>query len=108
MPAHNADSSNNGRGRDGDAVTLVKGRHTWIFSWSAGDEPALLHTLQELAENSTGGFEWFDAAVVCHQLSRRLGIDLGRFIDTDTEPRHGSRTRTGKDAGRANPDTRRP
>ena len=54
-------------------LTLVKGSHVWVFAWSPGDEEALLRALAALAENESSGFEWFDAAVVSHQMGRRIG-----------------------------------
>jgi hypothetical protein len=64
-----------------ESVTLIKGRHRWVFSWLPGEEPDLLNALQELAENKDGGFEWFDAAIVARQLSERLGAGIHRFVD---------------------------
>lgn len=63
-----------------ETVTLIKGRHRWVFSWRPGEEPDLLNALNELAENKLGGFEWFDAAIVARQLSERLGKGLERFV----------------------------
>ncbi len=61
------------------AMTLIKGGHSWRFEWSEGDERTLLHALADLAEKQTGGFEWFDAAVVSHTLGRRLAAGLHKF-----------------------------
>ncbi len=59
-------------------VTLVKGPHRWTFSCDPGDESALLSHLSELATNPDVPFDWFDAALVSHQLSRRLTRGLAR------------------------------
>lgn len=63
-------------------VTLVKGRHRWSFSCDAGSEASLLRRLSELARSEDVPFDYFDAALVSHQLSRRLKPGLFR-IDMD-------------------------
>jgi hypothetical protein len=64
-------------------VTLVKGRHRWSFACDAGSEPALLRRLSEMAASDKFPFDFFDAALVSHQLSRRLKPGLFR-IDPDS------------------------
>lgn len=59
-------------------VTLIKGHHRWTFSCDPGDESVLLSYLSELATNPSVPFDWFDAALVSHQLSRRLTRGLAR------------------------------
>lgn len=66
-------------------VTLVKGRHTWVFGWSRGDEVELLRALSDLADNQRAGFEWFDAAVVSHQMGARLDAGIREFSDARFE-----------------------
>jgi hypothetical protein len=68
-----------------DPVTLTKGAHRWIFHCDAGDEPALLRRLSELAADPRAPFDWFDAALVSHQLSKRLRPGLQR-IDAASAP----------------------
>jgi hypothetical protein len=69
-------------------VTLVKGRHRWSFSCDAGSEPSLLRRLNELARCEEVPFDFFDAALVSHQLSRRLKPGLFRIDmdEVDTRP----------------------
>jgi hypothetical protein len=66
-----------------EPVTLTKGAHRWTFRCDAGDEPALLRRLSELAADPDAPFDWFDAALVSHQLSKRLRPGLQRI---DTSP----------------------
>ena len=70
-------------GFDGPAlrepVTLVKGSHRWTFACEAGEESALLKRLSELASDGNVPFDWFDAALVSHQLSKRLKPGLQRI-----------------------------
>lgn len=60
-------------------VTLVKGGHTWTFSCDSGSEPELLRRLSELARGGDVPFDWFDAAIVSHQLNKRLKPGLFRI-----------------------------
>lgn len=64
-----------------EPVTLVKGAHRWSFCCEPGEEPVLLRRLSELASDPQMPFDWFDAALVSHQLSKRLRPGLQR-IDT--------------------------
>ncbi len=70
-----------------EPVTLVKGAHRWTFSCDQGCEAALLQRISELAgagvRDGTGGvagagLDWFDAALVSHQLRHRLRPGLHR------------------------------
>lgn len=74
-----------------EPVTLVKGVHRWTFSCDAGDEQELLRRVSELASRQDAPFDWFDAALVTHQLNRRLMPGLrridGRPADA-TQPPH--------------------
>ena len=63
----------------GAPVTLVKGEHRWTFACEPGDEPALLGRLSELARGQDVPFDWFDAALVSHQLRKRLKPGLFRI-----------------------------
>lgn len=67
----------------GEPVTLVKGGHRWTFCCDPGDEPELLRRVTELARGEDVPFDWFDAALVTHQLSKRLKAGLYR-IDGNT------------------------
>jgi hypothetical protein len=63
---------------DGTPVTLVKGGHRWVFSCERGEEAPLLARLAELARQTDTPFDWFDAALVSHQLRKRLNAGLHR------------------------------
>ena len=68
-----------------DCVTLSKGAHRWTFSCEGGQEQTLLMRLAELARNEDVPFDWFDAALVSHQLRNRLLPGLHR-IETPVSP----------------------
>jgi len=56
-------------------LTLVKGEHRWRFRWDAGDEPALINHIAQMARDGRVPFDWFDAAVVCQQIAQPKGVD---------------------------------
>ncbi len=60
------------------ALTLVKGPHRWTFRYGPGEEPLLLERLAELARRKDVPFDWFDAALVSHQLRSRLNSGIAR------------------------------
>lgn len=68
-------------------MTLVKGPHRWRFACEAGSEAALLRRLSELAGQPGIPFDWFDAALVSHQLSKRLKPGLHRIDGSATDAR---------------------
>lgn len=71
-------------GLPGEPVTLVKGGHKWTFCCEPGDEPELLRRVTELARSEDVPFDWFDAALVTHQLSKRLKAGLYRIDGNST------------------------
>ncbi len=72
-----------------EPVTLVKGTHRWTFACDAGDESSLLKRLSELASDQSVPFDWFDAALVSHQLSKRLKPGLQRIEGGTPSPKPG-------------------
>ena len=60
-------------------VCLVKGRHRWEFSYRAGEEAGVLAAVSDLAGQEGVPFDWFDAALVGHQVARRLRAGLTRI-----------------------------
>ena len=69
-----------------ECVTLSKGQHRWTFSCHPGEEQSLLMRLAELAKSEDVPFDWFDAALVSHQLRNRLLPGLARNDPTPTNP----------------------
>jgi hypothetical protein len=81
-----------------DRVTLCKGAHRWTFSCEDGEEKTLLMRLAELAQREDVPFDWFDAALVSHQLRNRLlpglqrnetPISTGSALTNTTSPKAG-------------------
>ena len=62
MPNKNNDSSH----RD----VLVKGEQQWRFEWDSGQEIITVKAITEIAKSPDTDFDWFDAAMVCHEMSK--------------------------------------
>jgi len=53
-------------------LVLVKQGQRYVFRCAPGQEPRLLDQLIEMARDSESGIEWFDAAMLTHQLGVRM------------------------------------
>ena len=51
-------------------VVLVKGNIHWRFEWETGQEMKTVRVITEIAQSSQTDFDWFDAAMVCHEMSK--------------------------------------
>lgn len=63
-------------------LTLEKGTETFVIRYEPGLEHKVLDHLQESARTHKDGFDWFDAAVLSHQLGQHLSRDLKVFLPT--------------------------
>jgi len=61
---------------DPNQLTLVKNGQRYVFRCEPGQEPELLEQLAELAKNPDSEIDWFDAAVLSHQVGVRLNHQL--------------------------------
>lgn len=66
------------------SVTLLKGVHRWVFTCAPGEEQGLLACVSEMARRPDVPFDWFDAALVGHQIARRLPSGLNR-VDSSVD-----------------------
>lgn len=57
-------------------LSLVKGQHTFLFRYEVGREKAVLDSLAEMVKNRDLPFDWFDAAVLSHQLGQHLSKEM--------------------------------
>lgn len=53
-------------------LSMVKGRHRYVFRYEEGAEPHLLASLVALADDPESEFDWFDAAVLSYQMGHQL------------------------------------
>jgi hypothetical protein len=61
-------------------LSLVKGKHTFLFRYTPGDENNVLESMAELVKRRDLPFDWFDAAVLSHQLGQHLSKELQAFL----------------------------
>jgi hypothetical protein len=61
-------------------LSLVKGRHHFCFRYDAGQEAEVLNSLVELVHRRDIPFDWFDAAILSHQLGQHLAKELKAYL----------------------------
>ncbi len=61
-------------------LSLVKGSHQFCFRYEAGDEQHVLDALVEMVHERKLPFDWFDAAVLTHQLGQHLSKELKSYL----------------------------
>jgi len=61
-------------------LSLVKGRHHFCFRYTVGDEGKVLESLVEMVNRRDLPFDWFDAAVLSHQLGQHLAKELKAYL----------------------------
>jgi hypothetical protein len=66
---------------EGDAreLALVKNGQRYVFRCAPGEEPVLLRRLGEMVRDPKVDIDWFDAAVLSHQIGQRMGSQLQRM-----------------------------
>lgn len=57
-------------------LSMVKGRHRYVFRYPDGCESELLGSFVNLANDPDSEFDWFDAAVLSYQLGQQLSREL--------------------------------
>ena len=61
-------------------LSLLKGRHQFYFCYEPGEESQVLETLVEMVHRRDVPFDWFDAAILSHQLGQHLAKELKAFL----------------------------
>lgn len=61
-------------------VALQKGSQRYVFHCAPGEEGKLLASLARLADDPATDLDWFDAAVLSHQLGRQMGRNMQRML----------------------------
>ena len=72
-------------------LTLVKKGHYYLFRYMPGDEAMLIQTLIEKAEDSRCPLDWFDAAVLSHQMGHRMAAEMQTLLKNKLGTAGGSR-----------------
>jgi hypothetical protein len=62
------------------SLSLVKGRHRFFFCYEAGQEAKVLDSLVDMVNRRDLSFDWFDAAILSHQLGQHLAKELKAFL----------------------------
>jgi hypothetical protein len=61
-------------------LSLVKGAHQFCFRYEIGSEQKVLDALVEMVHRRDVPFDWFDAAVLSHQLGQHLAKELKTYL----------------------------
>ena len=57
-------------------LSLVKGRHRYLFRYQPGNEADVIGAFASLAADANSDFDWFDAAVLSYQMGRRIELEI--------------------------------
>ncbi len=63
-------------------LLLVKQGQRYVFRCAHGQEPQLLDQIIEMARDPESDIQWFDAAMLSHQLGSRIADQLTRVKQT--------------------------
>lgn len=61
-------------------LSLVKGNQQFCFRYQVGEEAKVFESLIEMINRKELPFDWFDAAVLSHQLDYYFGYQLKKFL----------------------------
>ena len=72
--------AHSGEQRPVRTLSLVKGPHRFCFRYEVGDESRVLDALVDMVSRREVPFDWFDAAVLSHQLGQHLAKELKGYL----------------------------
>jgi hypothetical protein len=61
-------------------VVLVKDGQRFVFRYEQGEESKVLASLMQMAKDPDNQLDWFDAAVLSHQMGRRMSKRLEQLL----------------------------
>jgi hypothetical protein len=61
-------------------LTLIKKGHHYLFRYRPGDETLLIQTLIDKAQDPHCALDWFDAAVLSHQMGHRRASEMQELL----------------------------
>ena len=64
-------------------LSLVKGEQQFCFRYQVGEEGKVLESLIEMVNRRELPFDWFDAAVLSHQMSKNLSQQISRAMEAN-------------------------
>jgi hypothetical protein len=62
-------------------LTLIKKGHYYLFRYLPGQEATLIQTLIDKAEDPRSALDWFDAAVLSHQMGHRMAAEMQALLN---------------------------
>jgi hypothetical protein len=66
--------------KDIKTLNLVKGQEQFCFRYEVGQEANVLDALIDMVNKRDVSFDWFDAAVLSHQLGQHLAKELKTYL----------------------------
>jgi len=63
-------------------LVLVKDGHRYLFTYEPGEESSVLSGIIKLVHDPDSDLNWFDAAVLSHQMGLRMGRQLQQMLQT--------------------------
>jgi hypothetical protein len=66
-------------------LSLMKGREHFCFRYEVGHEAGVLNAMVDMVHNRDLCFDWFDAAVLSHQLGQHLAKELQSLLPKHAE-----------------------
>jgi hypothetical protein len=63
-----------------DQLVLVKNGRRYAFDCPPGREPELIEHFRQLVDDPASEINWFDAAVLTHQLGERMSDRLSQLV----------------------------
>lgn len=67
-------------GPDTRQLVLVKHGQRFVFRYAAGEESSVLSRLIEMVRDPETDLNWFDAAVLSHQMGQRMSQQLESLL----------------------------
>jgi hypothetical protein len=61
-------------------LVFVKNNQRYIFRYAPGEETQVLDAVAKMAAAGDGGLDWFDAAVLSHQVGRHISQELDQLL----------------------------
>ena len=65
-------------------LVLQKRDQSWVFRYQPGHESQVLKSIAAAAADPTRDFDWFDAAVLCHQMGDTMHEQLRQLMTPKT------------------------
>ena len=80
VPEHALPDSPFEHGPDTRQLVLVKHGQRFVFRYAAGEETLVLQRLSEMVRDEDSDLDWFDAAVLSHQMGQCMSAQLEALL----------------------------